>query len=197
RSTTRDVRRLIGELKEKGVDGLILDLRYNGGGSLQEAAELTGLFIDQGPVVQIRASAGPKEVIEDVEPGLAWDGPLVGLVSRFGASASAHSAGASQDAGRRLVVGTRTSGKVTVQHLVDLNRMLNTETDLGQLKMTIGMYYRVNGASTQHRGVVPDIELPSELDIDSIGESSQPTALPWDEIEPRSEERRVGKERGW
>lgn len=192
RSTTRDVRRLIGELKEKGVDGLILDLRYNGGGSLQEAAELTGLFIDQGPVVQIRASAGPKEVIEDVEPGVAWDGPLVVLVNRFSASASEIFAGAIQDYGRGLVVGTRTFGKGTVQHLVDLNRMLNTETDLGQLKMTIGMYYRVNGASTQHRGVVPDIELPSELDIDSIGESSQPTALPWDEIEPVGKIREVG-----
>src|SRR5690606_10506637 len=117
RSTTRDVRRLIGELKEKGVDGLILDLRYNGGGSLQEAAELTGLFIDQGPVVQIRASAGPKEVIEDVEPGVAWDGPLVVLVNRFSASASEIFAGAIQDYGRGLVVGTRTFGKGTVQHL--------------------------------------------------------------------------------
>lgn len=184
RSTTRDVRRLIGELKEQGVDGLIVDLRDNGGGSLQEAADLTGLFIDEGPVVQIRASAGPKEVIEDVEPGAAWDGPLIVLVNRFSASASEIFAGAVQDYGRGLVVGTRTFGKGTVQHLVDLNRMLNTETDLGQLKMTIGMYYRVNGASTQHRGVVPDIELPSEIDIEEIGESAQPTALPWDEIEP-------------
>lgn len=184
RSTTRDVRRLIKELEAKGVDGLVIDLRNNGGGSLQEAAELTGLFIDKGPVVQVRSTGGHTEIIEDPEAGVAWSGPLVVLVNRFSASASEIFAGAIQDYGRGLVVGSRTFGKGTVQNLFDLNRLVNTETALGQLKMTIGKFYRVTGSSTQHRGIEPDILLPSEIDNAEFGESAQKTALPWDEIRP-------------
>ncbi|HEX6929886.1 MAG TPA: carboxy terminal-processing peptidase, partial [Gammaproteobacteria bacterium] len=184
RSTTRDVRKLIGELKAKNVDGLVIDLRDNGGGSLQEATELTGLFIDEGPVVQIRSTGGALEIAEDQDAGIAWDGPLVVLVNRFSASASEIFAGAIQDYGRGLVVGTTTYGKGTVQNLFDLNRHFNNDLELGQLKMTIGKFYRVTGSSTQHRGVVPDITLPSAIDPEEFGESAQNTALPWDEIRP-------------
>ncbi len=187
RSTTRDVRRLVEELRTKDIDGLVIDLRDNGGGSLQEATELTGLFIDTGPVVQIRSSGGALEVAEDIEPGVAWDGPMVVLVNRFSASASEIFAGAIQDYGRGLVVGTTTYGKGTVQHLIDLSRHLNGDLDLGQLKMTIAKYYRVTGSSTQHRGVVPDITLPSPIDPEEFGESSKQTSLPWDEIQPAGE----------
>lgn len=191
RSTTRDVRRLIKDLEAEGVDGLIMDLRDNGGGSLQEAAELTGLFIDRGPVVQVRSTSGHLEVIEDKSGGVAWDGPLVVLVNRFSASASEIFAGAMQDYGRGLVVGSRTYGKGTVQNLFDLNRLVNTENSLGQLKMTVGKYYRVTGSSTQHRGVEPDIALPSEINKEEIGESSRKTALPWDEIQPAAKLQKV------
>lgn len=184
RSTTRDVRRLVADLKAQGVDGLVVDLRDNGGGSLQEATELTGLFIDKGPVVQIRSSGGALEVAEDMEAGVAWDGPLVVLVNRFSASASEIFAGAIQDYRRGLVVGTTTYGKGTVQNLFDLNRHFNSDLELGQLKMTIGKFYRVTGSSTQHRGVIPDITLPSPIDPEEFGESAQNTALPWDEIQP-------------
>lgn len=184
RSTTRDVRRLIKELEAQDIDGLVIDLRDNGGGSLQEATELTGLFIDKGPVVQIRSSGGALEVAEDKDAGVAWDGPLVVLVNRFSASASEIFAGAIQDYHRGLVVGNTTYGKGTVQNLFDLNRHFNSDLELGQLKMTIGKFYRVTGSSTQHRGVVPDITLPSAIDPDRIGESAMHTALPWDEIQP-------------
>lgn len=184
RSTTRDVRRLIDDLKSQNVDGLVIDLRDNGGGSLQEATELTGLFIDQGPVVQIRSSGGALEVAEDNDAGVAWDGPLVVLVNRFSASASEIFAGAIQDYHRGLVVGTTTYGKGTVQNLFDLNRHFNSDLELGQLKMTIGKFYRVTGSSTQHRGVVPDVTLPSAIDPEEFGESAMHTALPWDEIQP-------------
>ena len=187
RSTTRDVRRLLEELRAEDVDGLVIDLRDNGGGSLQEATDLTGLFIDTGPVVQIRSSGGALEVAEDVEPGVAWDGPMVVLVNRFSASASEIFAGAIQDYGRGLVVGTTTYGKGTVQHLIDLSRHINGDLDLGQLKMTIAKYYRVTGSSTQHRGVVPDVFLPSPIDPEEFGESSKQTSLPWDEIQSTGE----------
>lgn len=191
RSTTRDVRRLIGELKSQGVQGLVIDLRDNGGGSLPEATEMTGLFIDQGPVVQIRSSGGQLDVAEDLDPGVAYDGPLVVLVNRFSASASEIFAGAIQDYRRGLVVGSTTFGKGTVQNLIDLNRYMNTDAELGQLKMTIGKFYRVTGSSTQHRGVEPDIVLPSEVDPGEAGESAQPTALPWDEIQAAGELKEV------
>ncbi|MDX1453893.1 MAG: carboxy terminal-processing peptidase [Gammaproteobacteria bacterium] len=185
RSTTRDVRKLIEQLSEDGVDGLIIDLRNNGGGLLNEATDLTGLFIDRGPVVQIKNTLGSLEIQEDLDAGVAWDGPLVVLVNRFSASSSEIFAGAIQDYGRGLVVGSTTYGKGTVQTLFPLNRHqmeINTQADLGQLKMTLGKFYRVTGSSTQHRGVVPDITLPSPIDPEDFGESAQPTALPWDEI---------------
>lgn len=191
RSTTRDVRRLIGELKNQDIDGLVMDLRDNGGGSLQEAVELTGLFLDEGPVVQVRSSQGEVEVLEDTEPGAVWDGPLAVIVNRFSASASEIFAGAIQDYGRGLVVGTTTFGKGTVQNLWDLSRFLKTDTDLGQVKMTIGKYYRVSGSSTQHQGVSPDIELPSAVDLDEFGESSEPSALPWDRIQAAANPQRL------
>ena len=183
RSTTRDVRKLIEELKAEKVSGIVMDLRDNGGGSLQEATDLTGLFIDKGPVVQIRSTGGALEVAEDTDAGVAWEGPMVVLVNRFSASASEIFAGAIQDYGRGLVVGTTTYGKGTVQNLIDLDRHFNGELNLGQLKMTTGKYYRVTGSSTQHRGVVPDVRLPSPIDTDQIGESTQQAALPWDEIQ--------------
>jgi carboxyl-terminal processing protease len=187
RSTTRDVRRLIDELKADGaIDGLVVDLRNNGGGSLREAADLTGLFIDEGPVVQIRNTTGRTEVLGDNDPGVNYDGPLVVLVNRFSASASEIFAGAIQDYGRGLVVGSTTFGKGTIQNLIDLNRFTNSDSDLGQLKMTTGKFYRVTGSSTQHRGVIPDIELPSPVELSEVGESSQKSALPWDEIAPAS-----------
>jgi len=183
RSTTRDVRLLLEELKAAKVDGVVIDLRQNGGGSLQEAVSLTGLFIEQGPVVQVRSARGSVDVEEDADTEVVYDGPLVVLVNRFSASASEIFAGAVQDYGRGLVVGAPTFGKGTVQTLVDLNRFLPKDgNQLGQLKLTVAKFYRINGASTQHRGVLPDLNLPSMYDPDEVGESAQEFALPWDEI---------------
>jgi len=181
RSTTRDVRRLLSELNGK-VDGLVLDLRENGGGSLQEAVDLTGLFIEDGPVVQVRNVGGDVEIEKDAEPGQAYTGPLAVLVDHASASASEIFAGAIQDYGRGLVIGDPTFGKGTVQTLVDLNRLTRAWDPQGQLKLTIAKFYRVNGSSTQHRGVRPDIAIPSVVDGEEVGESSQKNALPWDEI---------------
>ncbi|MCG8432732.1 MAG: carboxy terminal-processing peptidase, partial [Gammaproteobacteria bacterium] len=188
RSTTRDVRKLLMELQEEKVDGVIVDLRNNGGGSLQEATELTGLFIDQGPVVQVRNSRGRLEVAEDEESGIIYNGPLMVLVNRFSASASEIFAGAIQDYGRGLVVGSTTFGKGTVQNLVNLNQFWKSnEVNLGQLKLTVGKFYRVTGSSTQHQGVIPDIALPSVIDPEVYGESAQDSALPWDQVGPAAE----------
>ena len=181
RSTTRDVRRLLSELNGK-VDGLVLDLRENGGGSLQEAVDLTGLFIGEGPVVQVRNVGGSVEVEKDSEPGQAYTGPLAVLVDHASASASEIFAGAIQDYGRGLVIGDPTFGKGTVQTLVDLNRFTQSREPQGQLKLTIAKFYRVNGSSTQHRGVQPDVAIPSIVDSKDVGESAQKNALPWDEI---------------
>ncbi len=187
RSTTRDVRRLLEALDDDEVDGLVIDLRQNGGGSLQEAVELTGLFIPGGPVVQVRSSTGEVEVETDPDPRVAYDGPLTVLVDRYSASASEIFAGAIQDYGRGLVVGDPTFGKGTVQTLIDLGRFLPRSDDpLGQLKLTIAKFYRVSGGSTQNRGVTPDIALPSPFVADDVGESAQPRALPYDEIPPVS-----------
>lgn len=184
RSTTRDVRHLLEDMRDK-VDGIVVDLRQNGGGSLQEAVELTGLFIKQGPIVQVRDSSGSVEIEEDPDPGVVYDGPMVVLVDHLSASASEIFAGAIQDYGRGLVVGDPTFGKGTVQTLIDLNRFIPKADDsLGQLKLTIAKFYRVSGGSTQHRGVTPDIMLPSLFDSDEVGESTQPTALPWDKVQP-------------
>ena len=184
-STTRDVRRLLGELKTEHVDGVVIDLRNNGGGSLLEATELTGLFVPEGPAVQIRYPDGRVEVDDDdTDGGVAYTGPLAVLVNRFTASASEIFAAAIQDYHRGLVVGATTYGKGTVQTLKDLNPYVPGDEDAGQLKFTINKYYRVNGSSTQTKGVTPDITLPSPVDPKEFGESTEPTALPWDEISP-------------
>jgi carboxyl-terminal processing protease len=184
RSTTGDVNRLIKELRTQGpLDGLVLDLRGDGGGFLPEATALTGLFIDQGPVVQLKDYTGRVEVLDDPVPGTSYDGPMVVLVDRYSASASEIFAGAIQDYGRGYVVGQRTFGKGTVQNLIPLDRWTQRPVE-GQLTVTIGKFYRVTGESTQHRGVEPDIILPSVIDMDEVGESSLEAALPWDRIAP-------------
>jgi len=181
RSTTRDVRRLIDELRKENVDGLVLDLRGNGGGFLPEAQSLTGLFIDRGPVVQVKFSTGEKEVLDDPDAGLAYSGPLAVLVDRFSASASEIFAGAIQDYRRGVVLGQRTFGKGTVQNLVPLSRYTSRPVN-GQLTVTIGKFYRVTGESTQHRGVEPDVQLASPISLEEVGESALDDALPWDRI---------------
>ncbi len=182
RSTTRDVRRLLEALRDQ-IDGLVLDLRDNGGGSLQEAVDLTGLFISGGPVVQVRNAGGKVDIEEDSDSGRVYDGPLAVLVNHASASASEIFAGAIQDYGRGLVIGDPTFGKGTVQTLVDLNRFTRTQEPQGQLKLTFAKFYRISGGSTQHRGIQPDIHVPSSvMESDEVGESSQKNALPWDEI---------------
>ena len=178
KSTTRDVRALIAELKAEGVDGLIVDLRNNGGGSLQEADALTGLFIESGPTVQVKAAKRRPRVFSGADEKAAWDGPLAVMVNRLSASASEIFAGAIQDYGRGILVGSQTFGKGTVQTLIPLNR--------GQLKVTAAKFYRVSGRSTQHRGILPDIEYPELNDAHRIGESSLDDAMPWDMILPAS-----------
>jgi carboxyl-terminal processing protease len=181
RSTTRDVLRLLEKLEAQHIDGLVLDLRDNGGGYLPEATALTGLFIPHGPVVQLRDRNGRIEVLDDPEQGPAYTGPLAVLVNRLSASASEIFAGAIQDYHRGLIIGQNTFGKGTVQNLVPLDRWSDQPVD-GQLTVTIGKFYRVTGESTQHRGVVPDIPLPSPIDPKDIGEADQPNSLPWDRI---------------
>lgn len=183
RSSTRDVRKLIRELKTEDVDGLLIDLRNNGGGSLTEATELTGLFIDQGPVVQVRDGHGRVQVEEDTARGVAWDGPLAVMVNRASASASEIFAAAIQDYGRGIVIGEPTFGKGTVQQLVDLDYIANkSKPELGQLKLTMAQFFRVDGGSTQHKGVVPDLGFPVTLDAADYGESTYDNALPWTRI---------------
>ncbi len=207
KSTTRDVRLLIDTLKNRDkVDAIMMDLRANGGGSLVEAIDLTGLFINRGPVVQVRDLKGRIDVSEDTNPGVAWDGPFGVMVDRLSASASEIFAGAIQDYGRGIIIGTQTYGKGTVQSSIDLNKLLNpsmlqrlaslinknavVKTDakepaLGQINLTMAKFYRVNGSSTQHKGVMPDVVFPSIYPLDKIGEDTEPSALPWDVI-PKS-----------
>ena len=185
RSSTRDVRRLIGELEEEGVAGIVIDLRNNGGGSLLEATTLTGLFIDKGPVVQVRNSSGRISIEEDVESGMAWEGPLAVLVNRYSASASEIFAAAIQDYGRGVVIGETTFGKGTVQSLLDLDDYgPSDKPGMGQLKITMAQFFRVNGGSTQNKGVVPDISFPSAGNPEEYGERSLDNALPWTKIDP-------------
>jgi carboxyl-terminal processing protease len=183
-STTRDVRRLIEELEEEGIDGLIVDLRGNGGGHLSEATALTGLFIEKGPIVQLKDTNGRIEVLDHPAPQIAYAGPLALLVDRYSASASEIFAAAIQDYRRGVIIGQQTFGKGTVQNLYILDQYARRVPDpgLGQLTLTIGKYYRVTGGSTQHRGVLPDIDLPSAVDPENVGESSRERALPWDQI---------------
>src|SRR6202163_420684 len=181
RSTTRDVLRLLTELKGENVQGIVLDLRNTGGGYLPEATALTGLFIKHGPVVQLRDTTGRLEVLDDPEPSSDYDGPLAVLVDRFSASASEIFAAAIQDYHRGIILGQRTFGKGTVQNLVPLDRFSARPVN-GQLTVTIGKFYRITGESTQHRGVEPDVELPSAIDMKEVGESALDSALPWDRI---------------
>ncbi|MFU6378450.1 carboxy terminal-processing peptidase [Metapseudomonas otitidis] len=176
KSTTRDVKKLLGELQKENVDGVVIDLRNNGGGSLQEATELTGLFIDQGPTVLVRNSDGRVDVLADENSGVFYKGPMAVLVNRLSASASEIFAGAMQDYHRALIIGGQTFGKGTVQTIQPLNH--------GELKLTLAKFYRVSGQSTQHQGVIPDIEYPSVVDTKEIGESALPEAMPWDSIRP-------------
>lgn len=216
RSTTRDVSKLIDDLKKQEVDGILMDLRYNGGGSLQEAIDLTGLFIPQGPVVQVRNYDQSVDKLEDDDQAtVAYDGPLAVLVNRYSASASEIFSGAIQDYKRGVIVGENSFGKGTVQNLIDLgrpvlnylNRMIayrkqadqdvddlivmrdqlrSGEITLGQVKMTLAKFYRVTGSSTQKIGVAPDIGFPTPFDVQDFGESSRENSLPWDEISSAS-----------
>ncbi|MDE2273115.1 MAG: carboxy terminal-processing peptidase, partial [Gammaproteobacteria bacterium] len=181
-STTRDVRKLLLELEAEHVDGVIIDLRNNGGGALDEAIRLTGLFIPHGPVVQIRHRDGKIDVLDDDDSSVVYRGPLAVLVNRFTASASEIFAGAIQDYHRGLIVGSNTYGKGTVQTLFDLNRIVPGNQDAGQVKLTVDKFYRVSGASTQRKGITPDITLPSNIDPREFGEDTQDDALPWDQI---------------
>jgi carboxyl-terminal processing protease len=166
------------------VSGIVVDLRNNGGGSLLEATTLTGLFIDKGPVVQVRNSSGRISLEEDTDSGMAWDGPLAVLVNRYSASASEIFAAAIQDYGRGVVIGEPTYGKGTVQSLLDLDDYAPSDKPgMGQLKITMAQFFRVNGGSTQNRGVVPDIRFPSAGDPQEYGERSLDNALPWTSID--------------
>lgn len=178
KSTTRDVKRLINELTEQDVDGIVIDLRDNGGGSLQEAKMLTGLFIDRGPTVQIRSKSNRVDILDDRDISVVYDGPLAVLVNRLSASASEIFAGAIQDYERGIIIGSQTFGKGTVQSLLPLNR--------GQLKLTQAKFYRISGESTQERGIIPDIAYPNSYDPEAIGESTLEGPLPWDRISATS-----------
>ncbi len=202
KSTTRDVRLILDSLKQEKVDAVLIDLRFNGGGSLQESIELTGLFIDKGPVVQVRDVQNRVEVDEDKIPGVSWDGPLGVIINRFSASASEIFAGAIQDYGRGVILGSQTYGKGTVQSAVDMSRIIsptsrlllkaqggkdsasvpNGAPEFGQINITLGKFYRITGSSTQHKGVSPDVSFPTQYSAENFGESSEPSALPWDQI---------------
>lgn len=186
RSTTRDVQKLLEQFKaEGGIDGLVLDLRENGGGHLSEAISLVNLFVNRGPVVQLRETGGRVEVLESETAAAVYDGPLTILVDRFSASASEIFAAAMQDYGRGVIIGQETYGKGSVQNLYPLDRYaIGQDPGYGQLTVTIGMYYRVTGDSTQNRGVQPDVRLPSAIDTEEVGESSRDAALPWNRIRP-------------
>lgn len=205
KSTTRDVRLLLDSLKQENVDAVVMDLRFNGGGSLQESIELTGLFIDRGPVVQVRDTRNRIEVNRDREAGVAWDGPLGVLINRFSASASEIFAAAIQDYGRGIILGSQSYGKGTVQSAIDMDRVIsatdqivlrksssagnnnaipNGAPQFGQINLTMAKFYRITGSSTQHKGVEPDIVFPSLYAAEKYGESSEPSALPWDQISP-------------
>jgi carboxyl-terminal processing protease len=208
------VKLILDTLKRAGVDGVVMDIRQNGGGSLMEAIELTGLFIKNGPVVQVRDTRDKVEVDEDEDTTVAWTGPLAILVDRFSASASEIFSGAIQDYGRGLIIGTQTYGKGTVQNAIDLDKVINpavktllaglvkkgagtpklgtgSQSTFGQLNLTIAKFYRISGSSTQHKGVMPDIQFPSVIPMDKYGEDTEPSALPFDMIK-QSEYTKVG-----
>ena len=184
RSTSEDVKKLVHNLLEIGIDALVIDLRGNSGGLLTEATALTGLFIDDGPVVQLKDTRNKIEIIEDPIPGSVYEGPLAVIVDRYSASASEIFAGAIQDYSRGIVVGQQTFGKGTVQNLYHLDRYsrFQSKKGFGQLTLTIGKFYRVSGQGTQNRGVIPDIRLPSFIDEEVVGEDTKKNTLPWDQI---------------
>jgi carboxyl-terminal processing protease len=204
KSTTHDVKLLIDSLKQEGVDGIVMDMRENGGGSLMEAIELTGLFIKTGPVVQVRSANDQVEQDKDDDPSIAYSGPLAVLVDRFSASATEIFSGAIQDYGRGIIVGTQTYGKGSVQNAIDLDKVIQSslrdkiaslmgkngkpistgsQSVFGQLNLTIAKFYRITGNSTQHKGVMPDIQFPSVIPMDKYGEDTEPSAMPFDVIE--------------
>ncbi len=215
KSTTRDVKLILDTLKKENVDGIVMDLRENGGGSLMEAIDLTGLFIKTGPVVQVRNPNNQIEADNDEDPSISYTGPIAILVDRFSASASEIFAGAMQDYGRALIVGTQTYGKGTVQNAIDLDKVIKpsvldritsqastntggkkevvtgSQTKYGQLNLTIAKFYRISGYSTQHKGVTPDIKFPSLIPMNKYGEDTEPSALPFDII-AKSDYAKVG-----
>jgi carboxyl-terminal processing protease len=203
KSTTRDVKLILDTLKRENVDGVVIDLRENGGGSLMEAIDLGGLFVKTGPIVQVRDSNNQTEVDNDEDPTISYSGPMAVLVDRFSASASEIFAGAMQDYGRALILGTQTYGKGTVQNAIDLDKVIKpsvgemlskmtnktdksvstgSQSKFGQLNLTIAKFYRISGNSTQHKGVTPDIKFPSVIPLDKYGEDTEPSALPFDVI---------------
>ena len=187
RNAATDVKKALEQFKMNSVDGVVIDLRNNGGGSLKTVVDMAGYFIDQGPVVQVKSTGGRKEVLEDTDPSLIWDGPLVILVNKFSASASEILAAALQDYRRAIILGSdQTYGKGTVQNVVDLNRIIaaNQFGDLGALKVTTDKFYRINGGSTQLEGVKSDIVFPSRYNSIDIGEKDQLNPLAWDRISP-------------
>ena len=187
RNAATDLKKEILNLKSKGINGLILDLRNNGGGSLKTVVDITGFFIEKGPVVQVKSIGGRKEVLRDNDPSILWDGPLVVLVNEFSASASEILAAALQDYNRAIILGSKqTYGKGTVQNIVDLNNVIsgNTYGDLGSLKITTDKFYRVNGGSTQLEGVKSDIIFPNRYSYVDIGEKDLENPLSWDKIDP-------------
>lgn len=212
KSTTHDVKLLIDSLKKQNVDGIVMDMRQNGGGSLLEAVDLTGLFIKTGPVVQVRDSRDQVEVDKDEDPSIAYTGPLAILVDRFSASATEIFSGAIQDYGRGIIIGTQTYGKGSVQSPIDLDKVISpsllerttallnktkkptttgSQSVFGQLNLTTGKFYRITGNSTQHKGVMPDIQFPSVIPLDKYGEDTEPSAMPFDII-AKSDYTKVG-----
>ena len=183
KSTSADVKKFLNEFKaEGGIDAVVIDLRNNGGGSLLEAIDLTGLFITKGPVVQRKSSEGRISTELDTNPELIYDGPLAIMINRFSASASEIFAAAIQDYKRGIIIGEQSYGKGTVQSVVDLTRYMGDAEPAGSLKITLEKFYRINGSSTQHKGVSPDFALPSAFTAEEYGESAQKSALPWDMI---------------
>ena len=187
RNAASDIKKEIISLKNKGIDGLILDLRNNGGGSLKTVVDITGFFIEKGPVVQVKSIGGRKEILRDNDSSILWDGPLVIMVNEFSASASEILAAALQDYNRAVILGSKqTYGKGTVQNIIDLNNVIsgNTYGDLGSLKITTDMFYRVNGGSTQLEGVKSDLVFPNRYSYVDIGEKDLDNPLNWNKIDP-------------
>jgi carboxyl-terminal processing protease len=191
RNCASDVKKEILKLKHEGIEGLVLDLRNNGGGSLQTVVDMTGLFIKEGPVVQVKSFGDRKQVVYDKDPSIFWDGPMVVLVNQMSASASEILAAALQDYNRAVIVGsTQSFGKGTVQNVIDLNRFLsNSQFDLGALKITTDKFYRINGGSVQVEGVKSDITIPNRLSFIPIGENDEKNPLKWDQIDSANYEK--------